>query len=97
MRNSILCIAIAVVLAAPGSAVAQNPSLNFQKIEQDSQKPHVTAVRLAAMQSYLNVKGQKQGKFKGESSGQPAKSQSKPGGGTGPTVPPKPSQGNTQK
>jgi hypothetical protein len=35
MRKPFLSIAIAFVLAAPCSAVAQSPSLNFQKIEHE--------------------------------------------------------------
>jgi hypothetical protein len=35
MRNPILPVAIAFVLVAPCTALAQSPSLNFQKIERE--------------------------------------------------------------
>jgi hypothetical protein len=44
MRNPILSVAIAFVLVAPCTALAQSPSLNFQKIEHEykEQKPDGT-------------------------------------------------------
>jgi hypothetical protein len=45
MHNPILPVAIAFVLVAPCTALAQSPSLNFQKIEHEykEQKPDGTA------------------------------------------------------
>src|SRR5690349_2325465 len=47
MRNSTLAIAIAFVVAAPCTTLAQTPSLNFQKIEHEykPQKDDGTAAR----------------------------------------------------
>ena len=47
MRNPILTIVFAIVFAAPCTALAQSPSLNFQKIEQENkpQRPDGTAAR----------------------------------------------------
>jgi hypothetical protein len=114
MRNPILSVAIAFVLVAPCTALAQSPSLNFQKIEHEykEQKPDGT---VRDPQSGLPT-GKRMHKplrvTTPVGSASPAlTTQNKPinptvnpalqgnklGGSTGPTVPPKPTQGNVNR
>jgi len=56
------------------------------------------AASAQSMQGYIKTEGTKQGKYKGSGTGTTKSSQSQiPKGSTGPTAPPKPTQGTTHK